>query len=1063
MPISPAKRPPVRSISMPAVGSPPKRRGSKPSCPQPLSVRVATDLDSEQEQAEHKHPAERSLERLHPLERLAHGEEAEARRLLEKAMGSVGNRRMAAEGTKSLQLPANRGKPQLVRALASHKKDHWAKLQFREGELLLSYPEAPTGDPLWCMGQNSRGDAGLFYEKDFVTPLDCSPLEKELERLERAQTEAEEGEKSEEEAPALRGWLWKKGYWGLRKSFKKRWFVLKIAQMRLYYFVNKEDEKAGTCRGFIDIKEVTTVHETFYFRTRKKKGDWPFEVHTPDREWLLKADSEETMLKWISKLNGLAHYQDHKRLIDEFRVPAARPKALSSGEGASINGPAPPGSGGLPGACEEPAVPSVPKDDDDEFATFGAPFGEEVTNKHTILGDLDKFLGSREPPAVEYVFVEPYLNFARKTGRVFGRWQITLNPYGHAVVRYTLPGTKEQVVMNIVGLAGEELVNFLPPEEFFFGTNFDIKTGNEQGGLYNRNFVSVRVQRVPDERVLAMHQYFLDLANRAHKEKVNYNVIFGPVLNMLGGTMYGNCAYWCSKGLNQVGLVNTISMIPKAIWIDMYELLKANNQQDRLSANTTVVYYKRCLHAKRFYGADADWAGWGRTPSTKYDDLIQLADAVVEIPVGTKTAVVRPGPVRIEEQRRAHAAILKAGAAFSPKIQLTCEVGRRVLYNDYFQRCLDASSLRPLDRSAAETSEEGEGGVRLLSVGCPPWTNSWRVDKAGQVYRSEGRANEPESGSWVPVKAPVAGACTCIEAGEDGSCWAVFGKELFVRKDDADEWQAVPPPEEAADITAISYVTTALVWVLDARGAAFKWKAAGHRWVRVASAPPLACLSCGADGEVWAVGKDHRVYRRMAIAAAAAAGALSCHQPHAESGSDSNAEDVLVPSAAALADSDNDTWVEIHGALLKSVSVATAEEVWGVDPDGQAFVWSRQTEQTLPYGKRLIGGKVVEDLARNALGKGHRHWQALGNVQPLSRVSVTSDGTAWAVGKFSRSAIYRLSPHRLVLTTTLSTRKIWDDRKSGARPFQIGYGASLSHTRALFSSLFSRSLPLPGH
>lgn len=50
--------------------------------------------------------------------------------------------------------------------------------------------------------------------------------------------------------------------------------------------------------------------------------------------------------------------------------------------------------------------------------------------------------------------------------------------------------------MNIVGLANQEMVNFLPPEEFFFGTNFDIETGNEQGGIYNRNFASIRVQHV---------------------------------------------------------------------------------------------------------------------------------------------------------------------------------------------------------------------------------------------------------------------------------------------------------------------------------------------------------------------------------------------------------------------------------------------------------------------------------------------------------------------------------------------------------------------------------------
>ena len=110
----------------------------------------------------------------------------------------------------------------------------------------------------------------------------------------------------------------------------------------------------------------------------------------------------------------------------------------------------------------------------DDFSLFGAPDGEEISNKSTILSEIDRYLGYHDPPDVEYVYVEPYLNYASKS------LYLTANPYGHAVVRYTLPDTKEQLVMNIVGLAEHELVNFLHPEEFFFSTNFDTKIGNEQ-------------------------------------------------------------------------------------------------------------------------------------------------------------------------------------------------------------------------------------------------------------------------------------------------------------------------------------------------------------------------------------------------------------------------------------------------------------------------------------------------------------------------------------------------------------------------------------------------------
>jgi hypothetical protein len=50
-------------------------------------------------------------------------------------------------------------------------------------------------------------------------------------------------------------------------------------------------------------------------------------------------------------------------------------------------------------------------------------------------------------------------------------------------VRYTLPNG-EQKLMNIVGQPHKEMVNFLDPSEYLYGTCFD--NGAEQGGVYNR-------------------------------------------------------------------------------------------------------------------------------------------------------------------------------------------------------------------------------------------------------------------------------------------------------------------------------------------------------------------------------------------------------------------------------------------------------------------------------------------------------------------------------------------------------------------------------------------------
>lgn len=40
---------------------------------------------------------------------------------------------------------------------------------------------------------------------------------------------------------------------------------------------------------------------------------------------------------------------------------------------------------------------------------LGAPGGPEIDNKNTILSEIDKLLGVSKPPAVEFIFVEPYL------------------------------------------------------------------------------------------------------------------------------------------------------------------------------------------------------------------------------------------------------------------------------------------------------------------------------------------------------------------------------------------------------------------------------------------------------------------------------------------------------------------------------------------------------------------------------------------------------------------------------------------------------------------------------
>lgn len=68
---------------------------------------------------------------------------------------------------------------------------------------------------------------------------------------------------------------------------------------------------------------------------------------------------------------------------------------------------------------------------------FGRPSGTPIVNKGSIMQEIDQSLGFDEPPALEYILVQPFSLFRLPIPGLnvgFG-W----NQYGHSLVRYTLP------------------------------------------------------------------------------------------------------------------------------------------------------------------------------------------------------------------------------------------------------------------------------------------------------------------------------------------------------------------------------------------------------------------------------------------------------------------------------------------------------------------------------------------------------------------------------------------------------------------------------------------------
>ena len=285
--------------------------------------------------------------------------------------------------------------------------------------------------------------------------------------------------------------------------------------------------------------------------------------------------------------------------------------------------------------------------------------GIEIGNKSTIMDEINKCINCDSNPDLEIILADAQLktntSFIQTIGSYFGR-------FGHICVRYRIPNEsndKNDIIMNIVGLKDHSMVNFLDPTEYFFGIN-KFNNGNEQGGIYNRHFYGLRIEKLNDNNLLTLNSYYRAIEHQSNLADVSkFRLVGGRIGSLIKYIPFiydllgkfnsnrnnfnnnfnigneGNCAMHTSNGLEFAGLIPRKRIFPKAILVDMFEremLINPNNvhliEYKEISKNNIKECYK--LYPN-YYCAPAIVNPIALLRSLRYYNLSKMCDAKVYV------------------------------------------------------------------------------------------------------------------------------------------------------------------------------------------------------------------------------------------------------------------------------------------------------------------------------------------------------------------------------------------------------------------------------------------------
>ena len=309
---------------------------------------------------------------------------------------------------------------------------------------------------------------------------------------------------------------------------------------------------------------------------------------------------------------------------------------------------------------------------------FGLRGGTPISNAAAILPQIDQILRTNHPPAVEFIYVEPTI-----TWRVLGI-DISRGPHGHAALRWTMP-EGQQRLMSIVEPelvpGGRNMVYLVDdPADYFFGVgdlDRPLKERDDQGGIYNRHMIGLRIEHLPAANIVAIDQFAQKLRQAYAGGIVDYCKI-----RLLSRKNCGGCTYWPTRALVAAGILQDPISFPKAAWVSLYEddgirtmdhrKAEAWNRTFGVSrmwspgsrlptetetetstgscqtdSNIHVVAYKEIQHAHRSYGFGPTNPSLLRAvapgvilENIVYWNLSVLADVRVVVPPGSIAAVV---------------------------------------------------------------------------------------------------------------------------------------------------------------------------------------------------------------------------------------------------------------------------------------------------------------------------------------------------------------------------------------------------------------------------------------